>query len=215
MSRGVYKLIVGGVFYLGSSASIENRVQEHRWMLQKGTHPNGPLQLEYDLYESSEFEILKLTKGDLKAAEQRFLNKHFGKGRCANLSSSSRYNSRIGEVMREKWRDPEYRAAMRLKMAARAPATAETREKMRVQKTGANNARARRVRLHWEGDTWEFPTATDAAKHLGVPQQVIDLWLRGKVAWPGGGRRPHNAAAKQWIGLTGEYADSITCYNKQ
>ena len=218
-TTGVYRLQVGDYFYIGSGATVGTRRSEHLQALRAGTHRSSKLQAAWDLFEDAEFTILQevrprdWAKGDDGRDRARFLEheeiqKHFGTEFCCNQSSSAYGNTGLGDYMRAKWQDEEYRAKTieRLKARRGLEVSPECRAKMAEAKRGDRNAKSRACRL-WRGeDTWEFVTGSEAANHFGVSQQTMHLWLSGQAAWPGVGRLPRNPQARTLIGLRGEYS---------
>lgn len=186
--------------------------------MEEGRHPNPKVQAAYTGHGSAEFFLLTVVprKRDdsdkdfyarIKFHEQRLLDEHHGKDYCCNMSASSVHNSTIGDLMREKWKDSAFRASMIEKMQARRGegVSVETREKMAAAKRGARAPRARSCTLRFKGEELRFPTGQAAADHFGVSQQSMDLWLKGKVPWPGTGRRQPKAANLRLVGLVGAY----------
>lgn len=111
-----------------------------------------------------------------------------------------------GDGLRRKWQGPEWRAAQVARKKERRGdlVSAETRAKMASAKRGDRNPNARGCRISFGGTVLDFTTATDAARHYGVSQQTMDLWLRKVVPWPGTGKRKPRSGA-HLIGMTGAY----------
>lgn len=215
---GVYRLQVGDYFYIGSGITVGTRRSEHLQALRAGTHRSSKLQAAWDLFEDAEFIILQEVKpkGWSKAdngrdramlLEHEEIQKHFGTEFCCNQSSSAYGNACLGDYMREKWQDEEFRTKTieRLKSRRGHKVSPECREKMARAKMGERNINARACTLRRGGDTWNFVTGSEAATHFGVSQQTMHLWLSGQVPWPGAGRPPRNPQARTLIGLRGEY----------
>lgn len=213
---GTYRLHVGDSFLLGSTLDLRAAHADHRDLLRKGDHPVPDLQVAWwamgdDGLRFEVVEVLPRKPGEddgglrrrLRLHEQWLLDAEFGKAGCVNRSCESGYNGGTGETMRAKWADPSFRERqVRAMQGARCGVSAETREKMSKAKRGGRNARARACVLRWQEKEHHFETVTEAARWLGVKQQVLDLWIRGKVAWPGTGRRA--SRYPEWVGLRGE-----------
>lgn len=222
---GTYLLHVGDLFYVGSTKSFGRRYSNHKVGLERGEHWNEALYQAYLAGAGMDFEILEIierkpadveTEKDyvkrLKLHEQWLLDKWFGKPGCVNVSSDSGFNTTIGEWMKAKWCDPEFRETQvaRLKARRGAAVTAETREKMAEAKRGKRNARSRACTLWFHDEKLRFDSATAAARHFGVTQQVMDLWLRGSMGWPGAnGRTPRSDRGRQLVGLMGGYDSDL------
>jgi hypothetical protein len=217
----VYRIEIGPFFYIGSSSKLGPRRSDHLRMLKEGAHPNHKLQAAWNAHQSAEVIVLqevvpkKWDKSDDGTARGKHLEhleiqKHFGSEFCCNLSNSAYHNTTIGDVMRERWKDPDFRQRMVEKLKARRGdlISPETRKKMADAKTGQNNPNARPCSLSFHGEVMKFTTGAAAADHFKVPQQVMDLWLRGKVPWPGKGMRSPRGLNKRLIGLTGRYLSS-------
>lgn len=211
---GAYKLYVGSFFYIGSSTDVDYRRACHISMLRKGEHPNHKLQAAWnhgsENVRSSVLRPLKRGADEsvesfrdrLRAAEQELLDHYSCDPGITNLSMTAcGPDTRVD--MKARWRDPEYRNRM---LRERGAPGEETRTKMAEAKRGMLNPKSRPVRVTWpDGREEVFPTGTAAAAEIGVSQQVVDLWLRGKLALPGRGsrkcRKPH------LVGLVVGYAD--------
>lgn len=215
---GVYRLQIGDYFYIGSGISVGTRRSEHLNDLKAGTHRSPKLQAAWDKHQSARFIIIQETqpktwlKGDdgrdrARMLEHEEIQKHFGTEFCCNQSASAYGNTMLGEVMREKWKDGEYRerTVARLRNRRGSAVSVECRRKMALAKTGAKNSKARSCTLNFRGETMTFATCTDAAAHFGVTQQAMNLWLTGGAVWPGQGRTPRSSQARMLIGLTGAY----------
>jgi hypothetical protein len=196
MTCGVYRLQIGECFYIGSGARIGSRFSTHINELKAGTHRSAKLQAAWDKHRSAEKIIVqevipkawdKTDDGTERAKllEDQEIKRRFNEPGCCNLSSSAYYNTRIGETMRSKWQDPEFRAMMREKLAPSwsAPRSAETRAKMSLAKTGANNPKSRSITIIQNGEILKFPTSRELADHLGISQQAAYAMTKSK-AWP-------------------------------
>jgi hypothetical protein len=213
-ASGTYRVNCGDVFYLGSSSRLGARNSEHRTSLEKGSHPNVKLRQAYALTGQYVFTVITVIprldsdqghdhRGRLEDAEQLLLDAHAGDPCLANGSTSSTHNSNIGEVLASKWRDPEFRTRQVNLLKARCgdAVLPETRKLMSEAKRGKRNHKSTPCFTSFNGETMFFESVNQAAVHHGVNQQAMDLWMRGKVAWPGTGRLP--AKIKRLIGLTG------------
>lgn len=217
---GTYRLHVGPCFYVGSTSDLRRRWLDHRNRLRQGEHPVADLQVAWwgtegddlrmevvEVMPRKPYERDKALRKRLRLHEQWLLDAEFGTPGCVNRSQESGFNADIGEIMRRKWQDPVFRekqiALMQEGRRAKGLSKA-TREKMSKAKRGGRNARARACVIRFEGMEHRFDCVSDAARRLGVKQQVLDLWLKGKNAWPGQGRRTNYP---QWIGLTGEFVE--------
>lgn len=213
---GAYKLEVGYFIYIGSSNDVDYRRACHVTMLRKGTHPNPKLQFAWnqcpEKVELSTLRPLKRKEGEsdgkfrnrLRAAEQELLDHFSSDPRLTNLSLDARGPDKRPD-MKARWRDPDFRERMMTRLREREFG-AETRAKMSEAKRGMMNPKSRPVRVIWpDGRDEVFPTVFAAAQEIGVSQQVVDLWLRGKVALPGRGVRP--CKKPHLVGLRVEYAD--------
>lgn len=211
----VYKITCGDVFYIGSTMSFVRRNRDHLWRLKRGIHPNPTLQAAYDgsgEFKSFYVEIIKPCddvnelRDKLRAAEQVKLDYQFGLEGCCNRSPNAS-GPNNGEMMKNKWEDPEFREKMVSFLRSRkgAAVTAETREKMAEAKRGSKNVKARAVIVKTPDGVTRFDSVSDAAKSLNVPQQVLDGWMMGRFPWPGTGTRPAKAHYRHLAEYSAEY----------
>lgn len=144
----------------------------------------------------------------LKAAEQLLLDHHKEHRELANQSMNARGPDRSGQlwkvdsVKRDEWR-------RKLSESNKGKVFSdETKARMATAKMGRRNPKATPVKV-WCPDGAEklFETVTAAAAFLGVTQQALDLWLSGKVPWPGQGR----LLRKKTAGLVRYRAELVTC----
>jgi len=78
---------MGHHYYIGSSSNIEQRIQQHRYGLLKGTHCNNRVQNAWNKYQTLDYSVLEECAEEvLLRAEQKYLDEHFGKSGCMNLS---------------------------------------------------------------------------------------------------------------------------------
>ena len=76
--RGIYKIVnkVNQKYYVGRSVNIRGRWRTHKRSLGLSIHQNKHLQSAWNKYGSDNFEfiIVELVEGDIRAAEQRYLD---------------------------------------------------------------------------------------------------------------------------------------------
>ena len=117
---GTYRVNVGPMFYVGSTTCFGSRNSDHRVRLERCEHPNKRLQVAYNASQSYEFIVLteiprkeddsdKDHAARLKLNEQWLIDAHQGDPLLTNGSTSSTHNSTIGDWLKEKWQDPEFR----------------------------------------------------------------------------------------------------------
>lgn len=168
---------------MGSTGSLNRRISVHVCYLRKGTHQCVGLQRAWDAApESHEVRVLEAVVGGrdaLRDAEQGWLDRYFGKPGCVNVSGNSRRNDAAVGVV--------------------------ARQRMREAKLGGRNPLARGcVLISPSGEKHRFDTGSEAARFMGVSQQLMDGRLRGLMAWPGKGRVTRKASLP-WVGWTGYY----------
>jgi len=209
MSSGTYVIKIGSLLYVGSTVNLSRRKCDHQWRLRAGKHPVVAMQAEFN--RCKEFSFLpqefmrhgaKESEQDfrdrLKAAEQLLLDHHKENRELANRSMNARGPDKachwwtISEVRRDEW-------VRKLSEAQKGRVfSEETKERMATAKKGHRNPKATPCRV-WcpDGSATLFETVTAAAAFLGVTQQVLDLWLSGKVPWPGTGHKLRKKTA--WL----------------
>lgn len=204
----VYRVWVGPCFYIGSAKKIGSRISFHRVSLARGEHPNRKLQEAWGAHQSFIAEVIDECAPELlRDREDQAIKAAFNLDGCCNLSESSRFNSKIGEQIRERWARPEYRRQVSESLTGRHFSSA-TREKMAEAKRGNRNSKANACLIRFNGEEMRFQTESDAAAHYKVTQQAMSLWLGGKSPWPssGGRTKPHN---RRLAGMTGEYVNKL------
>ena len=212
---GVYKINSGEFFYIGSTSDFDKRKRDHLWRLKKGTHHSAKLQAAFAETGEACFFPVKIIKecpnfsNALKSAEQVVLDFYSGNPMLANKSPNAfgpDNGELLSKVMREKWEIPMFRNYQEILRETPRICDAETREKMAAAKRGARNVNSRPVIVtHPDKSTTSFPCVSDAAKFFKVSQQIMDLWIRGVVPWPGMGRRTKKE--NDWIA---EYSAKIS-----
>lgn len=206
---GVYRLTVGKAFLIGAAGNIDRAFADHVRKLEAGTHPVAGLQEAWSRGGEADVELVKDMPRKPESVESDAEYEHRlatwaaieAKG-CGETPATG--GEDFGNRMRRKWQDPEFRAARVSAMRGRVASDA-TREKLAAAKTGGRNPNAKACFTSWQGERKEFPSAADAARAFGVPQQVMDLWLRGKVGWPSSGGKGRPTRYPQWVGLAGGY----------
>lgn len=207
MSSGTYIVKAGAKFYIGSTSRLSSRKSDHITRLQKGSHPNKRLQDAFNNHGDASFISIEFIHRQddedkrefwdrLKSAEQKLLNEHSTNPHLCNESSNARGPCTKCAAKRAPMTE-ETRAKIRAAAKDRI-VSEETRSKMAKAKTGAENPKARGIRIKCpDGSIKEFPTVTDMAKFFRVTQQTADHWVRGVCAWPGTSIR--NRSANAWI----------------
>lgn len=215
---GTYRVDVGPAFYVGSTTRLGQRHSSHRVDLERGQHPNKRLQAAWDEHRDFRFTVLTLIPRKeidqgrdhverLKFHEQLLLDQLFADPNCCNASENSRYNTTISDVMKAKWRDPEFRATHTARLREhRTPPGPETRARMAAAKRGLAGVRSRPCVLDIPGrGELAFESASEAARFVGVSQQLLHQWLTGAAAWPGTGpRKPRRPGL---VGLRGRFIE--------
>jgi group I intron endonuclease len=80
--------VVNGKIYIGSAIDSKIRFEKHRRQLRKNKHHCAHLQASWNKHgeDCFKFEILEQVEGDLLAAEQRWIDQHYGNGKCYNTA---------------------------------------------------------------------------------------------------------------------------------
>lgn len=146
-TSGIYAIrnTANGKCYVGSAVSLPDRLYNHRWHLERGTHRNRKLLNAWRKHSAGAFtfEILEVVgdTGALLAREQYWidaLNSHTG-GYNLNPTAGSNYGRKFGTEYRQKVAEAARRAMAapdvkeRHKAAMRAAmASPEVREKCRA-----------------------------------------------------------------------------------
>jgi hypothetical protein len=137
---GVYSLVIGPYFYVGSTTDLDQRVFSHRCELRAGRH-SPKLQRAWYEYQSAELHVLvECSKEELLVNEQIAIDWVFATefclntGRCAENPNRGRKLSaercaQIGEARRGKKHTPESIAKMASAKLGR-PRSLETRAKI-------------------------------------------------------------------------------------
>jgi hypothetical protein len=87
---GIYKLICGDHFYIGSAINFKSRLQSHLRGLIKGKHGNAHLQAIYNNCQNISMEILEIVDRDnLLKREDEYLSRFYGTNGCVNLAASA------------------------------------------------------------------------------------------------------------------------------
>ena len=90
MKNVIYQIrnIVNGKIYIGSAVDSRIRFEKHRRHLRKGDHHCAHLQASWNKHGEDffKFEILEVVNGDLLEAEQRWIDRYYGNGRCYNTA---------------------------------------------------------------------------------------------------------------------------------
>jgi group I intron endonuclease len=95
MTQVIYKIInlVNDKFYVGSTNNKKVRFRQHRRFLRQNRHHCKHLQAAWNLYGEVkfEFEVVEVVpeEENLFAAEQRWLDVHFGKPECYNSGAAA------------------------------------------------------------------------------------------------------------------------------
>jgi hypothetical protein len=219
---GVFRMNIGPHFFFGYGTSFAVWREKHLLLLDSDSHPNPLLTNAWNEAGGSSCDhgVITFTlvhsvtpKGwdesddGMPRAKFLFHNivlKSRRKKHCCNRHPEP---SDASTRMKEKWQDPTFRAAQSEIRRKRCgdKVSAATRSKLSVAKSGAANPSSRKCVLHFQGVEHHFPCGSDAARHFGVTQQVMDLWLKGNCPWPGTGVRAPRGKGKELIGLTGSY----------
>ncbi len=87
MSIGIYKIILGEYYYIGSSNNISRRITKHLQHLRENKHINPFLQNVYNKHSREwKVEVLEeVVEQDLLTVEQKYLDIYYGKDGCLNL----------------------------------------------------------------------------------------------------------------------------------
>lgn len=213
---GIYRVNVGDLFYVGSTGCFEKRHDQHKSDLARGIHHCTRLQEEFNKTGRFEMILLKMiprkrddSKADhdtrLRLNEQWMLDDNKGNPHLANSSESAFHNSNIGENLKARWQNPQFREAQIKRMKARRgdAVTPESRERMAQAKRGVKNPKSHACEITMDGKSRKFESVREAALAYGVNQQAMDLWMRGVVPWPGTGKRRPRAGTAHLTGMTG------------
>jgi group I intron endonuclease len=86
-SPGVYKLMIGDYFYIGSAKNLSARMSHHKQYLRKNIHSNWKVQMHWDQIKSIKFEVLVYCpEEECLTHEQAYLDKHHTDVKCLNIA---------------------------------------------------------------------------------------------------------------------------------
>ena len=156
---GIYRINLGnGWFYIGSSANMGGRKQNHLSDLNRQKHCNQKMQAIYNKYEVFKFEVLfECAIEELIIKEQVLLDAHFTDGKCANILPNA--GSSLGYK-----HSAETRANMSGARKGKIPSD-ESRAKMSAAKKGVPKSDEHRLKLSESGKIrWKEKKAKGANK---------------------------------------------------
>ena len=136
---GIYRINLGnGWFYIGSSANMGGRKQNHLSDLNRQKHCNQKMQAIYNKYQVFKFEVLfECAIEELIIKEQVLLDAHFTDGKCANICPTA--GSSLGY---------KHSAESRAKMSvAKQNVSAETRAKISTALKGVPKSDEHRAKI--------------------------------------------------------------------
>lgn len=127
---GLYTITnsVTGARYFGSAQRLGVRRQRHFRDLRAGEHVNPHLQSAWNKYGEAAFAftvLAVLERGEMREAEQRLLDKHYGREDCYNVSRHA------SAPMAGRRHSAATRARMSVALKGK-PKSAETRAKMSI-----------------------------------------------------------------------------------
>lgn len=184
---------VGDVFTIGGSKDLDHYKKRVLSSLRAGRYPNNMVQATFDLCgRKIRFRLLHPLQpfdGEtdesyairLRTLESKVLRHHRGMEGLVNVKRGP-VSEETREKHRARWADEAYRVEMITKLRNRGPVSLESRERMAEAKFGARNPKSKAVRVTWpDGYFADFGSQTEAARYLGVSQQLLNLWISGKV----------------------------------
>lgn len=143
-----------------------------------------------DLWKDPEWKAKKLAQFERQKKDHDWLARVSEKNK--KYWSDPERRKKNSETSKALWRDPKYRAKM---------------EKACENCRGGRNPGARRCLLSLKGEDHEFSNVRAAAGWVGVNEQTLINWLKGKAPWPGSGRVNRFPELE---GLCGRYLDDPT-----
>ena len=103
-NTGIYRIEIGGYFYIGQSTTLSKRKTNHLYNLRKGTHCNPMMQSVYDKYQNFSFKVmLNCDVDQLDMLEQSALDICYGDEDCMNLAKDVKSPGR-GRIVTTKTR---------------------------------------------------------------------------------------------------------------
>lgn len=218
---GIYAIRIGGRVYFGQSCNIQNRVKAHRSMLRRGVHTNPHLQRSFDLEGDASFYVVcRCEPKYLDMVEQAFLDRYVGSGCCMNIAKDAQAARRgIGHTAESKKKMSKSRRGV-----SKSPMSQEGRDNIRrsrIGKTmteeakakisewgkgrskpiwfgpnmsGGNHHRSVGVVVRFDGETKEFGSIVEAARHYGVHKETFRDWVIGR-------RRPQRGFNRKYMGM--------------
>lgn len=216
----IYKIrnVTNQKFYVGSTTNKRERFRNHRKQLRGGRHHCPHLQAAWDKYgeECFVFEVVEevATVADLFAAENRWLDAHFGQPYCYNAgrSAAAPMRGRTGHLHPSYQREwpQEMRSAISASVKrkyAEDPDYAPRRGKTHTNETKAAISRAR-VGKHAGANHYRYgkQVSTEVRAKIGDTQRGKPKAPGRKVSAEGLAKIRANIEAgrshKHWIGRT-------------
>lgn len=94
-----------GLYYIGSSVNISERMKVHRYDLRKGIHKNPKLLAAYTCWEDYDVYVVYTDGVDqARRREQELIDVHHGRSRCCNVGRSTT-DPTLGVISTERRRE--------------------------------------------------------------------------------------------------------------
>lgn len=200
--KGIYKITdsVSGRYYVGSSVDISRRWLQHRYRLDRGTHPNPILQSAWRAHGAASFSFCVVEEvsceADLLPREQQWLDASLSAqdkmcmnvlpvaGSCLGVKRSPETRARMAASQKGKKASPEARMKMRLaKLGKKQNLSPERLASLRRQVASISNDGLRRVphrRLTLEG-LREFWSLREGG--MSIPKLSRKFSISESTAW--------------------------------
>jgi hypothetical protein len=119
-------------YYGGRAVSFRGRWKRHLRGLRRGNHGNAYMQAVFNKHGRFEPEVVTVCPpGEQESIEQAWLDEHYGKAGCLNLSRSSRNNASLSPASVAKRRETMRRRYGHLPKGHKLDLTDEERERRR------------------------------------------------------------------------------------
>ena len=90
MKSGIYKITIGGRFYIGSSNRLTSRKSAHYVALKNKTHPNVVMQRAFNKHGDFNFEVIAYyEESEIRKQEQILLDEFINHPNCMNICSDA------------------------------------------------------------------------------------------------------------------------------
>lgn len=164
-------------FYIGSTGSLQNRINKHKYDLKNNKHYNKGLQELFNSNVKFKFDyVITETLEQARSMEDMMLKSSWGNPNLLNISTDSKGGHSEDTRQRLSIKKKDYYSKFNPYIR-----TKENREKLSIANTGKKHSEETKKKISDNKKLWQSNRSPEERKHSEETKQLLSQKHKGKI----------------------------------